>query len=68
VKLPDVNLLLYALDETLLHHARAQPWLEALLSGTEPADFAWSVLVTFVRPSTRHHLFAHPMTPPRHST
>jgi toxin-antitoxin system PIN domain toxin len=63
VKLPDVNLLLYALDETSLHHPRARLWLEALLSGTEPAGFAWSVLLAFVRLSSRHQLFASPLTP-----
>jgi uncharacterized protein len=63
VKLPDVNLLLYALDETSPHHPRARPWLEALLSGTEPAGFAWSVLLAFVRLSTRPQLFAHPLAP-----
>jgi predicted nucleic acid-binding protein len=63
VKLPDVNLLLYALDETSLHHPRARLWLEALLSGTEPAGFAWSVLLAFVRLSSRHQLFASPLHP-----
>jgi predicted nucleic acid-binding protein len=58
VKLPDVNLLLYALDETSPHHPRARPWLEALLSGTEPAGFAWVVPLAFVRLSTRSQLFA----------
>ncbi len=63
MKLPDVNLLLYALDETSPHHSRARPWLEALLSGTEPAGFAWVVLLAFVRLSTRSQLFARPLTP-----
>jgi len=63
VKLPDVNLLLYALDEASPHHARARLWLEELLSGTEPAGFAWSVLLAFVRLSTRAQLFANPLDP-----
>ena len=63
MKLPDVNLLLYALDETSPHHPRARPWLEALLSGTEPAGFAWVVLLAFVRLSTRSQLFARPLAP-----
>lgn len=58
VKLPDVNLLLYALDVASPHHPRARPWLEDVLSGTEPVGFAWSVLLAFLRLSTRHHLFA----------
>jgi toxin-antitoxin system PIN domain toxin len=63
VKLPDVNLLLYALDEASPHHARARPWLEALLSGTEPVGFAWAVLLAFVRLSTRAQVFARPLGP-----
>lgn len=63
MKLPDVNLLLYALDEASSHHARARPWLETLLSGTEPVGFAWSVLLAFVRLSTRPQIFTMPLTP-----
>lgn len=63
MKLPDVNLLLYALDETSPHHARARSWLEDLLSGTEPAGFAWSVLLAFVRLSTRSQVFTNPLSP-----
>jgi toxin-antitoxin system PIN domain toxin len=61
VKLPDINLLLYALDEASPHHARARPWLEELLSGTEPAGFAWVVLLAFLRLSTRPQIFANPL-------
>jgi toxin-antitoxin system PIN domain toxin len=63
VKLPDANLLLYALDEASPHHPRARPWLEALLSGSEPVGFAWTVLLAFVRLSTHPQLFANPLTP-----
>jgi predicted nucleic acid-binding protein len=63
VKLPDVNLLLYALDETAVHHGRARQWLEDVLSGTEPVGFAWSVLLAFLRLSTRPQIFASPFDP-----
>jgi toxin-antitoxin system PIN domain toxin len=63
VKLPDVNLLLYALDETSPLHSRARPWLEARLSGTEPVGFAWVVMLAFVRLSTRPQFFANPLAP-----
>ncbi len=63
MKVPDVNLLLYALDETSPHHLRARPWLESLLSGTEPVGFAWVVILAFVRLSTRPQLFANPLSP-----
>ncbi len=63
MKLPDVNLLLYALDETSPNHSRARPWLENVLSGTEPVGFTWPVLLAFLRLSTRSQLFANPLTP-----
>src|SRR5438093_9152187 len=63
MKLPDVNLLLYALDDGSPHHTRARPWFEDLMSGTEPVGFAWSVLLAFLRLSTRAQLFAHPLAP-----
>jgi toxin-antitoxin system PIN domain toxin len=52
VKLPDVNLLLYAADETAPLHERALAWIEAILSGTETVGFAWVALLGFVRLST----------------
>jgi toxin-antitoxin system PIN domain toxin len=63
VKLPDVNLLLYALDEASPLNEKARPWLEALLSGNEPVGFSWNVLVAFLRLSTRAQIFLNPLTP-----
>ncbi|MFQ5382557.1 MAG: type II toxin-antitoxin system VapC family toxin [Dehalococcoidia bacterium] len=63
MKLPDVNLLLYGLDEGSPHHDAARPWLEDLLSGTEPVGFSWSVLLAFMRLSTRPQLFTNPLQP-----
>ena len=63
MKVPDVNLLLYALDEGSPKHARARPWLEELLSASEPVGFAWPVLLAFLRLSTRAQLFANPLDP-----
>jgi toxin-antitoxin system PIN domain toxin len=62
VKLPDVNLLLYAVDESSPHHDRARPWLESTLSGTEQVAFAWSALLGFVRISTNPAAFAQPLS------
>jgi len=49
VKLPDVNLLIYSVDESSRHYARARQWLEQALSGTEEVGFAWLALLGFVR-------------------
>jgi toxin-antitoxin system PIN domain toxin len=62
VKLPDVNLLLYAYDEESAFQAEARAWLESTLSGTEPVGFAWAVLVGFARISTSPTIYATPLT------
>jgi toxin-antitoxin system PIN domain toxin len=61
VKLPDVNLLLYAVDAEAPHHARARAWLEDALSGTEEVGFAWAVVLGFVRISTNPAAFEKPL-------
>lgn len=63
MKLVDVNLLLYAVNEDAPHHARARAWLEAQLSGTETTAFAWTVLLAFLRLSTRPLVFPRPLAP-----
>jgi uncharacterized protein len=63
VILPDVNLLLYAIDETAPRHGTARSWLEARLSGPETVAFAWSVLTAFLRLSTHSAVFQHPLAP-----
>jgi uncharacterized protein len=62
VKLPDVNVLLYAVDQDSRQHAGARAWLEQALSGTETIAFCWSVLVAFVRLSTRPVAFERPLS------
>ncbi|HKG03223.1 MAG TPA: type II toxin-antitoxin system VapC family toxin [Conexibacter sp.] len=62
MKLPDVNVLLYAVDESCRHHDGARAWLEGALSGTETVAFCWSVLLAFVRLSTRPVVFEQPLT------
>jgi uncharacterized protein len=52
---------MYAVDETSPHHVRARHWLDLTLSGTEPVGFAWSVLVAFVRLSTRIQIIVNPV-------
>jgi uncharacterized protein len=62
VKLVDVNVLLYAVDEDSPHHGGAKPWLEAELSGSETFAFAWVVLLAFVRLSTNPRVFEQPLS------
>lgn len=59
--LSDVNLLLYAVDESSPHHGGARTWLEQSLSGTETFALAWSVLLAFVRLGTHARVFDAPL-------
>ena len=63
MKLPDVNLLMYAVDEASPHYTRANAWLSETLSGTEAVGFAWMVLLAFLRLSTSTQVFAAPWRP-----
>jgi toxin-antitoxin system PIN domain toxin len=60
VKLPDVNVLVYAADETAVFHEPAREWVETTLSGTETIAFAWLVLIGFVRVTTNPRSMASP--------
>jgi toxin-antitoxin system PIN domain toxin len=61
VILPDVNLLLYAVDAEAPRHQQARRWLEKILSGTEEVGFAWAVVLGFVRISTNPSVFEEPL-------
>jgi len=60
VKLPDVNLLIYAADTASPSHHQARRWLEAELSSGQTFAFAWSVLLAFVRLTTNPKVFEEP--------
>jgi toxin-antitoxin system PIN domain toxin len=62
VKLPDLNLLIYAIDEDAAPHPGARDWLEGVLSGTESVAFAWSVLLGFLRISTNPVALERPLS------
>jgi uncharacterized protein len=61
VKLPDVNLFLYAADESSPRHEAARAWVQETLSGTETVALAWTMLLGFVRLSTHPALFEAPL-------
>ena len=58
---PDVNVLLYALDNEQPLHAESRQWLEEALSGSETIGFTWQVLLAVLRLSTRGSVFARPL-------
>jgi toxin-antitoxin system PIN domain toxin len=62
VKLVDANILLHAIDESSPRHQAARRWLEDTMSGTETVALCWTVLLAFVRISTRASVFDQPLT------
>lgn len=61
MKMPDANVLLYALDDTSARHAGAKAWLDLSLSGSEDVGFAWVVLLAVLRLTTKANVFARPL-------
>ena len=62
MKLLDLNILIYAVDESSPRHEAARGWLEQVLSGRETVALPWIVLLGFLRLTTRSAVFATPLT------
>ena len=59
--LVDANLLIYAIDRDSPHHKQARKWLETALSGSETVGLAWTVILAFLRLTTRPGILRRPM-------
>ncbi len=57
----DANLLIYAVNADAPLNRKAKPWLASALSGQETVGFPWSVLLAFLRLTTRPGLFERPL-------
>ncbi len=62
MKLPDLNLLIYAVDRSSHSHTAALRWWNGLLSGTETVALSWTVLLGFVRVTTNPRIMEKPLT------
>lgn len=60
---PDANLLIYAVDQSAPLHRQAHRWLEDLMSGSETVGMSWSVLLAFLRLTTRQGILRQPLSP-----
>jgi hypothetical protein len=60
LRIPDVNLLLYAYDRNAPLHDAARHWLEARFNDGEPFGFAMASIVSFVRISTSARILLQP--------
>ncbi len=61
MKLPDVNVLLFAANSASAQHERARTWLESAFSEPGGVAMAWVALLGFIRLATRHGIFAKPL-------
>lgn len=57
----DANILIYAVNSDSPPHARAKAWLESTLSGPDTVGFSWTVLLAFLRLTTRPGVFTRPL-------
>lgn len=61
MKIVDVNLLIYAINQDAPPHNQAKRWLESVLSGSDTVGMPWMVLLAFLRLTTRAGLFGQPL-------
>jgi toxin-antitoxin system PIN domain toxin len=61
VNLVDANVLLYAVNADDPRHGESREWLDGALNGQETIGFAWTVLLAFLRLSTKVGLFPAPL-------
>jgi len=61
MKLPDVNVLLSAVNEASDDHALARDWLEQACNASEGIGFAWVALLGFLRLTTRRAILPSPL-------
>ena len=59
---PDLNLLVYAHNDSTPFHDPALIWWEGLVNGSERVGVPWIVLAGFVRLMTHRRMLANPVT------
>ena len=59
--LPDVNLLVYAVDETSPFHSQARPWWDDALSSSEAVGLCYPSVLGFVRLTNNRRVFESPL-------
>lgn len=60
--LPDVNVLIHAVNADSPRNDHIRSWLDDSLSGIDPVYLPWVVILGFVRITTNPRLFEHPLS------
>jgi len=63
VLIPDINLLIYAYDETSPFHTPSKKWLSQLLNGQNEVGIPLVCILGFIRLVSNHKIFEQPLTP-----
>jgi toxin-antitoxin system PIN domain toxin len=63
MKLVDLNILLYAVNEDAVHHARVRSWWDAVMNDGAAIGLPWIVVLGFLRVSTHPAVFPRPLDP-----
>ena len=61
MKLVDLNVLLYAVNENAEHHEAVLAWWQQALSGDESVALPWIVLLGFLRIAANPKIFPEPL-------
>ena len=61
--LVDANLLIYAHDDSSVHHEKARNWLESKLNAPRRIGIPWPSIIAFLRLTTNPRVSANPSTP-----
>ncbi len=61
MKIVDLNILLYAVNDNAEHHERIIRWWEHALNGDETVGLTWFVVAGFLRVSTNPLIFTEPL-------
>lgn len=60
--LPDVNLLVYSIDESNQYHHQTRTWWDNLLSSKEKVILTYPAILGFIRITTHARIFENPLT------
>jgi predicted nucleic acid-binding protein len=62
VKLPDVNVLLAAVNEDCVEHSVVRAWVEDAFNQPAGVALAWAALLGFIRLSTKRGILERPLS------
>ncbi len=63
MKIVDLNVLLYVVNENAPHHQALLNWWESTIDGDESMGLPWVVLLGFLRITTNPKIFPKPLEP-----